>query len=295
LKTTIVSAADAAYFDLLLDLVHSIRACEESRDVDLCIMDVGLTPQQVTHLSSLVTRVVATNWDLDFAGRDQCPSWFKAMICRPHLPRYFPDYDLLVWIDSDAWLCNWDAMKLLIYAGGTYGFAIVPEVDRSYLLFEHDYPHVRATVKEAYLRAFGPEAAEEYGALPVFNSGVLSIRRDSNLWEVWAELLTQALSGTISNFVEQSSINVAIYSGRVRAYFLPSWCNWLSGNATPILDPATRKLLVPLLPHEPISICHLTYKKRDKVRIACLDGVFRDLPLTYDSIRLAALPPLAID
>ena len=45
MKTTIISGADASFFDLLLQLVQSIRACPESRDVDLCILDVGLTSE----------------------------------------------------------------------------------------------------------------------------------------------------------------------------------------------------------------------------------------------------------
>ena len=40
---TIVSLADANYFDLLNELVNSILQFKESDDVDICILDAGLT------------------------------------------------------------------------------------------------------------------------------------------------------------------------------------------------------------------------------------------------------------
>ncbi len=67
-KTTIISGADASFFDLLLGLIRSIRACPESRDLDLCILDVGLTQQQIAQLTPLVTRIVPAEWNVEFPG-----------------------------------------------------------------------------------------------------------------------------------------------------------------------------------------------------------------------------------
>ena len=43
---TIVSLADANYFDLLNELVNSILQFKESDNVDICILDAGLSDEQ---------------------------------------------------------------------------------------------------------------------------------------------------------------------------------------------------------------------------------------------------------
>ena len=45
-KNVIVSLADANYFDLLNELVDSIKRFKESKDVAICILDAGLTEEQ---------------------------------------------------------------------------------------------------------------------------------------------------------------------------------------------------------------------------------------------------------
>ena len=42
-ENVIVSLADSNYFDLLNELVNSIKSFEESKNVAICILDAGLT------------------------------------------------------------------------------------------------------------------------------------------------------------------------------------------------------------------------------------------------------------
>ena len=46
-KNVIVSLADANYFDLLLELVESVKSFKESSEVAICILDAGLTKEQL--------------------------------------------------------------------------------------------------------------------------------------------------------------------------------------------------------------------------------------------------------
>ena len=46
-KNTIVSLADANYFPLLNELIDSIKTFEESKEVAICILDAGLTENQI--------------------------------------------------------------------------------------------------------------------------------------------------------------------------------------------------------------------------------------------------------
>ena len=50
-KNVIVSLADSNYFELLNELVDSIKSFEQSKDTAICILDAGLTEQQRNDLS----------------------------------------------------------------------------------------------------------------------------------------------------------------------------------------------------------------------------------------------------
>ena len=48
----IVTMADANYFELLLELINSIDSFhEKSRDISICVLDAGLTEEQLDILS----------------------------------------------------------------------------------------------------------------------------------------------------------------------------------------------------------------------------------------------------
>ena len=46
-ENTIISLADSNYFNLLNELIDSINRFEQSKTVDICIMDAGLTDEQI--------------------------------------------------------------------------------------------------------------------------------------------------------------------------------------------------------------------------------------------------------
>ena len=45
-NNTIISLADSNYFNLLNELVDSINRFQRSKELDICIMDAGLTEEQ---------------------------------------------------------------------------------------------------------------------------------------------------------------------------------------------------------------------------------------------------------
>ena len=45
-KNTIVSLADANYYDLLIELIDSIKQFPQSSNIAICILDAGLTDEQ---------------------------------------------------------------------------------------------------------------------------------------------------------------------------------------------------------------------------------------------------------
>jgi len=62
---TIVSASDAAYFDLLKGLVLSIRDKPQGAGVSISILDVGLNGEQRDWLADQGAVIVEPGWDFD--------------------------------------------------------------------------------------------------------------------------------------------------------------------------------------------------------------------------------------
>ena len=49
-ENVIISLADSKYFDLINELVNSIKRFKQSEEVAICIMDAGLTNDQINIL-----------------------------------------------------------------------------------------------------------------------------------------------------------------------------------------------------------------------------------------------------
>ena len=48
----IVTLADSNYFELLLELIASIKRHEESKNISICVLDAGLDKKQIEILKS---------------------------------------------------------------------------------------------------------------------------------------------------------------------------------------------------------------------------------------------------
>ncbi len=102
MTTTIVSASDAAYFDLLKGLVLSIREKPQGADIAISILDVGLNSDQRDWLTGQGADITEPGWDFDMPAHMNTPAHFRALLARPFLPKYVPGHDIYLHIDSDA-------------------------------------------------------------------------------------------------------------------------------------------------------------------------------------------------
>ena len=64
-ENVIISLADANYFELLNELVDSIKRFKESKNTAICIMDAGLTDEQKSILSTKVDEIKPADWDIE--------------------------------------------------------------------------------------------------------------------------------------------------------------------------------------------------------------------------------------
>ena len=132
-ENTIISLADSNYFNLLNELIDSINRFEQSKTVDICIMDAGLTGEQIKILEKKVFQIKKAEWDIEvpnfkIKGRE----WLKSQVSRAFLPNYFPGYKKYLWIDADAWVNSWYAIDLYFKGCENKKLAIATSADRSY-------------------------------------------------------------------------------------------------------------------------------------------------------------------
>ena len=132
-ENVIISLADSNYFELLNELVDSIKRFKESNNTAICIMDAGLTDDQKSILARKVDEIKPADWDIEvpefkIKGRE----WLKSQVSRAFLPKYFPNYKKYLWIDADAWVNSWEAIELYFKGCENNKLSIATSADRAY-------------------------------------------------------------------------------------------------------------------------------------------------------------------
>ena len=63
-ENVIISLADSNYFELLNELIDSIKSFDQSKDLAICIMDAGLQKNQIQILEKKVDQIKKAEWDI---------------------------------------------------------------------------------------------------------------------------------------------------------------------------------------------------------------------------------------
>ena len=130
---TIVSLADSNYFELLCELIDSIKSFEESKNVAICVLDAGLSDNQKNILLKKVDTIKKANWDIEVPSYKVIgKEWLKSQVSRAFLPKYFPGYNKYLWIDADAWVNSWEAIDLYFTGSDNGKLSISTSADRAY-------------------------------------------------------------------------------------------------------------------------------------------------------------------
>ena len=261
-KAIAITGGDAAYFDLMRDCIGSLRATAEGRALALGILDCGLTGEQRAWCRAQGAILVEPVWDFEFPGREKLKDGYKALTARPFLPRYFPGFDLYLWIDGDCWVQQGDALSLVLAAARTGALAVAPEIHRSMRHYRHAWTEFSTINGAAYAECFDKETADRLIRYPLINAGVFALKVDAPHWAGWAEVLGEALQRS-ANMTDQIALNVLVYDRGFACEPLPSRCNWPIHHATPAWDAERGLFVEPAMPYDPLGILHMTiYTKR---------------------------------
>jgi len=264
-KNVIVSLADSNYFELLNELIDSIKKFEQSKNVSICILDAGLTEDQKNKLSEKIDEIKIAEWDIEVPGHKVSgKEWLKSQVSRAFLPKYFPGYKKYLWIDCDAWVNDWQSVELYFKACENGKLGITQTMGPGYkILSKVKWIFGKLALiksqnfKHAINSKIGIDKARKLAFAPHINIGVFSLEHGSSCWKSWQDNLAITLkSGKIFGS-EGLAINMSVYVDDIDTEFLPLNCNWIASNLLPKFDEEKQTFVEPYLPNYKIGIMHL--------------------------------------
>ena len=297
-ENVIISLADSNYFELLNELVDSIKRFKESENTAICIMDAGLTDDQKYILEKKVDEIKPADWDIevpDFKVKGR--EWLKSQVSRAFLPKYFPNYKKYLWIDADAWVNSWEAIELYFKGCENDKLSIATSADRAYgrvlraEWFFGSFARIKSqNYKHAKSSGFSEKIARQVALKPHLNIGVFALEANAPHWKVWQKNLKIALKAGRIWGSEQIAMNITIYCDELAVEILPAYCNWtLIGLGGMKYDQERETYVEPYLPNHEIGIVHFAGKNNDQIRndknfiskIETVDGDIIDKKLRF--------------
>ena len=186
-------------FDLLNELVDSIKRFKESKDVAICILDAGLTDDQKEILLKKVDEIKSAEWDIEVPGyKVKGKEWLKSQVSRAFLPKYFPDYEKYLWIDCDAWVNDWKCIDLYFKACENGKLGITQTIGPGYKVTSRvNWLLGKLAViksqnfKHAVKSGISYKDSRKLAFAPHINIGVFSLEKNSKGWNSWQKNLSK--------------------------------------------------------------------------------------------------------
>ena len=272
-RNVIISLADSNYFELLNELINSIKRFKQSHEVAVCVLDAGLSQKEVEILKNKVDEIKKAEWDIEVPNfKIKNREWLKSQVSRAFLPNYFPGYEKYLWIDADAWVNTWETVELYFKGCEKNKLAIATSADRSYgrvlraEWFFGSFAKIKSqNYKHAKSSGFSEKIAREVALKPHLNIGVFALEANATHWEMWQSNLKQALSSGRIWGSEQIAMNITIYHNNYDVEILPAYCNWTLIDGIKY-DSQNKKFVEPYLPNHEIGIIHFAGKNNDQIR-----------------------------
>ena len=264
-ENTIVSLADEKYFNLLEELIESIKSFPESNNTAICILDAGLNQNQIDKIKNKVDEIKKAEWDIEVSAiKVRGKEWLKSQVSRAFLPKYFPNYKKYLWIDCDAWVNDWSSVDLYFKACNKGKLGITQSIGPGYRVLSKvkwllgKIAIVKSqNFKHAVSSKISMQKARKLAFVPHINIGVFSLEKDSKCWEVWQNNLKETIKHGRIFGSEGLAINLSVYVDNVDTEFLPVRCNWITSHLLPKFDEDNKEFVEPFLPNNKIGIMHL--------------------------------------
>jgi len=234
----VVSSCDEAYFPLLKGMYMSIFDNIVDEHISFAFIDIGCEEKSLEWLSNRgisIHRLSSSALGVLASARY---GYHRAQICRPFLPKLFPDAQVITWIDCDTWFQDpsiLDALRKEVLKYPDH-ILISPEIHYTYSKINNSSADRHREMFQHYNGLYGEGVASHLSQMPSVNSGFFSMDRTNPIWETWeAEVKNiyhvnyEGYGYLLRHFGEQISLNKIILDGAPIRYFDPLYnylCLW---------------------------------------------------------------------
>jgi lipopolysaccharide biosynthesis glycosyltransferase len=271
-RVLFVTAAGESYVPLLRGLVESLQQWHPLPYTSLACFDLGLNAATRQWLAQYAAHISEPDWDLPVseALRARQPH-LRALTVRPFLPKYFPGYDIYLWIDADCWVQQRQALDGYLAEAARGRLAVAAEVHHTY----NRHASLFMWQAKRLHRYFGMEAAQRLSWSTFFNAGVFAMHLNAPHWTHWANAFANGLKATDGELCcDQTALNHLIWTSKLPVSPMPATYNWLCHLSLPAYDLAQKRFCEPAIPRSPLGILHLAADSRNKrITTPHADGV----------------------
>ena len=135
------ASSNPPYFDLVVQLIESLKATRFYKDVAIKVLDCGLTQDDIDYLKTRFNAEVKDpGWDVDVSLLEESSSTlpiqkngFKGIMARPYLHQHFPGYQYYFWLDADMWIQDERGLDRLLSLAQRQGFGVVIETGSPFI------------------------------------------------------------------------------------------------------------------------------------------------------------------
>lgn len=262
-KIILVSGCDANYYPMLREWLHSVRRFAQSNDMDIGILDAGLTKEQCNSLRPLVDAIPKPDWPCPLPeSKTKGKEFLKACVCRPFLREIFPGYDIYIWMDADTWIQSWKPMELFLQGAARKKITLTGQVDRAYpragrVKWFGRLAQPRGFYFSNARKAYGFKTAKALMPYHVLLAGMFALHKDAPHWNRWQDLVKTTMTKGKVFTAEQLSLGVMCYLEGFEYEILPAWTHWLC-EFKPLWDDKNKVFVETYLPHNPLGVLHLS-------------------------------------
>jgi len=258
-KTCIVIAGDSNIFPLTIGCLLSISELRK-KDIDINFIDTGCSLEQLERIKVLVDRIIKFNEELSIFPKGDLRPYWRAQACRPFIHKYFPDYEIFFWLDSDLWFQNPFIILDLINNVKEFGSVIASEFYDGYDTFQDPIKSEHYYNQKKYFMNFYKDKIN-INDDAYYNIGVLGISKSSGLFEEFEKVLKILYGLVYTHMTDQIAFNEVLFKTKLFTSINPV-NNWMCNLGSPnfidniFFDPSKDK--------SRINILHLSGKNKLK-------------------------------
>jgi lipopolysaccharide biosynthesis glycosyltransferase len=262
-KITIVSGGNTKYFQLLKELAHSVRDKPEGKDINIVFLDGGLSKEDIDYFKNLNINVINPGWCNSLAerrakGRD----FLKINIAKLYLDQLISNTEIIIWVDADAWIQNFEFINLYDLVARKKKLAIVSQASRLQpqhiqyrKWFFHQLVELRNILyKNARRSGLKLSEIKSLQARPTLNAGSYALHIDAPHWKQFRFWQNEILKKGRLFTSDQLAMGLTIYHDNFSYEALPDICNYMgpwrfSNEDNVFVDYYA--------PYNPVSVMHL--------------------------------------